>query len=67
MMDYSQIITLAPIVLGIAMILAEYLADFTVTQSQIQLVEFLIGGTIFGGVANKGFKRFIAYKEKVRQ
>lgn len=65
-MNYSKIVTLAPIVLGLVMIMAEYLADFSVTQSQIQLIEFLIGGTIFGGVANKGFKRFIAYKEKIK-
>ena len=65
-MNYSKIVTLAPIVLGLVMIIAEYLTEFTVTESQIQLIEFLIGGTIFGGVANKGFKRYIAYKEKIK-
>jgi len=64
--NYSKIITLAPIVIGLLMIGLDYLADFTITAEQVQLIEFIIGGTIFGGVANGGFKKYVAYKEKVK-
>jgi len=65
-MNYSKAITLAPILIGLIMIGLDFLADFTITQSQVQLIEFIIGGTIFGGVANGGFKRYTAYKEKIK-
>ncbi len=63
-MNYSKLLTLAPIIAGLLMIALDYLAEFTITESQVQLIEFMIGGTIIGGVANSGYKRFIAYKEK---
>jgi len=62
--SYSKIITAIPLLIGALLILVEYATDFTVTESQIQLVEFMIGGTILGGVANSGFKKFKDYKEK---
>ena len=61
---YSKIITTLPLLIGALLIGVEYFTDFTVTDSQIQLVEFMIGGTIFGGVANSGMKKFKEYKEK---
>ncbi len=61
---YSKINTTMPLVLGALLILVEYATEFTVTESQIQLVEFMIGGTIFGGVATSGMKKFKEYKEK---
>jgi len=63
-LSYSKIITALPLLLGGILILVEYATEFTVTSSQIELVEFMIGGTIFGGVANSGFNKFKAYKEK---
>jgi len=63
-LSYSKIITALPLLLGGLLILVEYATDFTVTDSQIQLVEFMIGGTIFGGVATSGMKKFKEYKEK---
>ena len=62
---YSKIITTIPLVIGALLILVEYATDFTVTDSQIQLVEFMIGGTILGGVATSGMKKFKEYKEKI--
>jgi len=62
--DYSRIITSIPLLIGALLIGVEYFTDFVVTESQIQLVEFMIGGTIIGGVANSGFKKFKEYKEK---
>jgi len=62
--SYSKLITLLPILIGAGLIGLEYFSDFTVTQSQIDLVEFMIAGTIFGGVANSGMKKFKEYKEK---
>ncbi len=64
MISYSKIITILPLLIGALLILVEYATEFTVTESQIQLVEFMIGGTIIGGVANKGFKRFVDYKKE---
>lgn len=61
---YSKILTTIPLVIGALLILVEYATEFTVTDSQIQLVEFMIGGTIFGGVATSGMKKFKEYKEK---
>jgi len=61
---YSKIITALPLLIGALLIGVEYFTDFTVTDSQIQLVEFMIGGTILGGVANSGMKKFKEYKEK---
>lgn len=61
---YSKIITTIPLVIGALLILVEYVTEFTVTDSQINLVEFMIGGTIFGGVATSGMKKFKEYKEK---
>ena len=63
-LNYSKIITVLPLILGGVLILVEFVTDFTVTSSQIELVEFMIGGTILGGVANSGFKKFKEYKEK---
>jgi len=63
--SYSKLITLLPILIGAVLIGLEYFTDFTVTQSQIDLVEFMIGGTIIGGVANSGMKKFKEYKEKI--
>lgn len=65
-MNYSKAITLAPILIGLLMIGLDYLADFTITAEQVQLIEFIIGGTIIGGVANGGFKKYVAYKDKVK-
>jgi len=62
--SYSKIITALPLLIGALLIGVEYFTDFVVTESQIQLVEFMIGGTIIGGVANSGFKKFKEYKEK---
>ena len=62
---YSKIITTIPLVIGALLILVEYATECTVTDSQIQLVEFMIGGTIFGGVATSGMKKFKEYKEKI--
>jgi len=62
--SYSKIITVLPLILGALLIGVEYFTEFTVTDSQIELVEFMIGGTIFGGVANSGMKKFKEYKEK---
>jgi len=64
MADYSKIITTLPIIIGLLMIGVEFTTEFTITESQVQLIEFIIGGTIFGGVANKGYKRFVEYKTK---
>lgn len=50
--------------IGALLIGVEYFTEFVVTQSQIDLVEFMIGGTILGGVVNSGFKKFKEYKEK---
>jgi len=61
--SYSKLITLLPILIGALLIGVEYFSEFTVTQSQIDLVEFMIGGTIIGGVANSGMKKFKEYKE----
>ena len=61
---YSKILTTIPLIIGALLILVEYATEFTVTDSQIQLVEFMIGGTIFGGVATSGMKKFKEYKEK---
>ncbi len=63
--SYSKIITTIPLVIGFLLVGVEYFTDFVVTDSQIQLVEFMIGGTIFGGVANSGMKKFKEYKEKI--
>ncbi len=63
MISYSKIITALPLLIGALLIGVEYFSGFIVTDSQIQLVEFMIGGTIIGGVANKGFKRYIDFKE----
>lgn len=46
------------------MIALDYLAEFQMTQSQVQLIEFIVGGTILGGVTNGGFKKYMAFKEK---
>jgi len=62
--SYSKIITALPLLIGALLIGVEYFTNFTVTDSQIQLVEFMIGGTILGGVANSGMKKFKEYKEK---
>jgi len=62
--NYSKIITALPLLIGALLIGVEYFTEFVVTESQIQLVEFMIGGTIIGGVANSGFKKFKEYKEK---
>lgn len=61
---YSKIITTIPLLIGALLIAVEYFTEFTVTESQINLVEFMIGGTIFGGVATSGMKKFKEYKEK---
>jgi len=61
---YSKILTVVPLLIGALLIGVEYFTEFTVTDSQIQLVEFMIGGTIFGGVATSGMKKFKEYKEK---
>ncbi len=66
MAKYSQIITAIPLAIGALLIGLEYFTGFSVTDSQIELVEFMIGGTIFGGVANSGMKKFKDYKEKIR-
>jgi len=66
MSKYSQIITAIPLAIGALLIGLEYFTGFSVTDSQIELVEFMIGGTIFGGVANSGMKKFKDYKEKIR-
>jgi len=66
MITYSKLITALPLIIGALLIGVEYFTGFTVTDSQIQLVEFMIGGTIIGGVANSGMKKFKEYKEKVR-
>lgn len=64
MTQYSKILTLAPILIGLIMIALDYLAEFQMTQSQVQLIEFIVGGTILGGVTNGGFKKYMAFKEK---
>lgn len=66
MANYSKIITAIPLAIGALLIGVEYFTGFVVTDSQIQLVEFMIAGTIFGGVANSGMKKFKDYKEKIR-
>lgn len=64
MSQYSKILTLAPILIGLIMISLDYLAEFQMTQSQVQLIEFIVGGTILGGVTTGGFKKYMAFKEK---
>lgn len=64
MISYSKIITAIPLLIGALLIGVEYFTGFIVTESQIQLVEFMIGSTVLGGVANSGFKKFKEYKEK---
>jgi len=66
MAKYSKIITAIPLAIGALLIGVEYFTEFTVTQSQIDLVEFMIAGTIFGGVANSGMQKFKDYKEKIK-
>ena len=48
------------------MLAGDYVSDFAVTQSQVDLIEFIIGSTVVGGTVNAGFKRYTAYKEKVK-
>lgn len=61
---YSKIITLAPIVWALLFLTVDFVFDeFTITESQVSLIEFLLASTILGGTANAGYKRFIKYKE----
>ncbi len=65
MSQFSKIITALPIVFGLLFLSVDYLFDdFAITEEMVKLFEFMIGGTIFGGVANAGFKRYTAYKTK---
>lgn len=52
-----------PLLIGALLIGVEYFTGFIVTDSQIQLVEFMIGSTVIGGTANAGFKRYIKFRE----
>lgn len=61
---FSKILVTLPIIGGFIMIGIEYLFDFTVNEAHIQLIEFMIGSTIVGGVGNASFKRFTDYKAK---
>lgn len=63
-LDYSKIITALPLFVGFLLIGVDYFFEFEIKEAHIQLVEFMIGSTIIGGVANKGYKRFIDYKAK---
>ena len=66
--DFSKLITAAPIVIGLLLVGIDYIDvedQYEITQSHIDMFEWIIGGTIFGGVANAGFKRYTQYKEKV--
>jgi len=66
MSKFSKYLTLLPIIIGLIMLAGDYLADFSVTSSQVELIEFIIGSTVIGGTVNAGFKRYTAYKEKVK-
>jgi len=67
MSSFSKILTVLPIIIGLLMLAGDYAADFTVTESQVDLIEFIIGSTVIGGTVNAGFKRYTNYKEKVKQ
>lgn len=66
MSDYSKIITALPILVGLLIVGLDFVTGFEVTESQIDLIEFLIGTTVVGGVANAGYKRYVAYKSGVK-
>jgi len=62
--QYSKLLTVLPLILGFAFVGLEMFGGFTITESQVSLIEFMIGGTIFGGVATSGMRKFKEYKEK---
>ncbi len=66
MSQYSKIITALPLFVGFLFLGLDYFAGFEINDSHIQLIEFMIGSTVIGGVGNSGFKKYIAYKEKIK-
>ena len=66
--NYSKLITALPVIFGLLLVGFDYLVDdetFVIRESHIELVEVAIGGTILGGTANAGFKRYTQYKTKL--
>ncbi|MCA9828542.1 MAG: hypothetical protein KC444_09205 [Nitrosopumilus sp.] len=62
MSDFSKILTALPIVVGLIFLGLDFVTGFEITESQVQLVEFLVGSTVLGGVTNAGFKRYTEFK-----
>jgi len=65
-LDFSKIIVSLPIFGGFILIAIDYFFGFEVNEQHIQLIEFMIGSTVIGGVGNASMKRFVAYKEKIK-
>jgi len=65
MSNYSRILTAIPIILGLLMIAANVQFGYEIDESAINLIEFIVGGTIIGGVSRSGFKKYLKYKEKL--
>ena len=64
MSQFSKILTVAPLLWGMLFLTIDFLTEFVITESQIMLIEFMIGSTVIGGTANAGFKRYVKYKNK---
>ena len=66
MSNYSKILTALPILVGLLFVGLDYAVGFEINESQVRLIEYIIGGTILGGVSNAGFKKFTDYKAKIK-
>lgn len=64
--QYSRILTGIPILLGLLMIVANVQFNYEITPEAINLIEFLVGGTIIGGLTRSGYTKYIQYKEKIK-
>jgi len=63
---YSKILTALPIILAHLMIIANVQFGYEIDASAVNLIEFLVGSTVIGGVTSAGFKKYLNYKEKLK-
>jgi len=63
----SKMLTVLPVIFGLLFVGVDFVFGdtFTIEQTHVQLIEFLIGSTVLGGTANAGYKRFVNYKTEV--
>jgi len=64
---YSKIITAIPIALGLLMIIANVQFGYEIDESAINLIEFLIGSTVLGGLTRGGYTKYLEYKKKLNE